>query len=274
MKKSLGLLLIIIFTTVVWRAAAHDSRVRNAAAEAVLLTLTVDGQTRTAMLYQNTKPATRAGAPLVLCFHGHGGRIAGTARRWRIQELWPEAVVVYLQGLPGVLGIVDPEGQQPGWQKNPGAQDDRDVKFVDALIAQVSKQYPIDAQRIYAVGHSNGARFVNVLWKLRGEKFAAFCSAAAQGGLMVRGAVPRSLFALAGEKDPLVPYAGQVRSIEFVRNQILKTDASKAATKGYARSEPGINGTELMTYLHPDGHEFSPAAVPLVIEFFKRHAQP
>jgi hypothetical protein len=51
----------------------------------------------------------------------------------------------------------------------------------------------------------------------------------------------------------------------------LKTDQSKAVTKGYAKTEPGINGTELVTYLHPGGHEFPQDALPLVVEFFKRH---
>jgi hypothetical protein len=54
---------------------------------------------------------------------------------------------------------------------------------------------------------------------------------------------------------------------------VLKTDSSKAVTKGYMKIEPGINGTELATYLHPDGHEFPQDALPLVVEFFKRHSR-
>ena len=104
------------------------------------------------------------------------------------------------------------------------------------------KDYKIDDRRIYAVGHSNGARFVNVLWRLRGKQFAAFCSAAAQGGLMIRDAVPRSLFALAGEQDPLVPYAGQTLALEVAR-QVLKTDETKAVTKGYLRTVPGTQAS-------------------------------
>ena len=245
---------------------------RSSQSEPINQTLNVDGIERAAVIFPNSKPAPKTGAPLVLAFHGHGGRAAGIARRWDLQSLWPEAVVVYLQGLPGVLGIVDPEGRLPGWQKNPGEQNDRDVKFVDAVMERIQKQYKIDPDRIYAAGHSNGARFVNVLWKMRGEKFAAFCSASGQGGLMIRDAVPRSIFAIAGENDKLVPYDGQVRSLEVVRN-ILKTDPSKAVTKSYAKIEPGINGTELATYLHPGGHEFPPAAFSLVVEFFKRHSR-
>ncbi|NOT59132.1 MAG: hypothetical protein HOP19_02785 [Acidobacteria bacterium] len=268
MRKFLvvGSLLLLLLSGVAMKRIRQNVRLSGGLSQ----TFTVAGQTREALIFGKK---SNVAAPLVLCFHGHGGRAQHAARRWDIHSLWPEAVVVYLQGLPGVVGITDKEGRLPGWQKNLGEQDDRDVLFADAVIAQMRKDYQIDDRRIYAVGHSNGARFVNVLWKMRGEQFAAFCSAAAQGGLMIRGAVPRSLFALAGERDPLVPYGGQVLSLEVAR-QILKTDESKAITKGYLRTVPGTQGTELATYLHPGGHEFSPEAMPLVIEFFKRHKKP
>lgn len=237
--------------------------------EPVNQSFNVDGVERSAIIYPNTKPASKTGAPLVLGFHGHGGKAQFVARRWGLSALWPEAVVVYLQGLPTAT-TRDPEGARAGWQIVPGGQNDRDVRFADVVIEQMQKQFKIDPNRIYAIGHSNGARFATVLWKTRGEKFAAFCAASAQGGLMIRGATPRSIFAIAGENDPIVRYDGQVRGIEVYR-QVLKTDPSKAVTKGYAKSEPGVNGTELVTYLHPGGHEFPQEALPLVVEFFKRH---
>ena len=259
-------LLLILFSGVAMRRARQNAKLEGG----TLRTFTVAGQTREALVFGKK---SNAAAPLVLCFHGHGGRAQQAARRWDIHTLWPEAIVVYLQGLPGVAGITDQEGKLPGWQKNPGEQADRDVQFADAVIVAMRQQYKIDDRRLYAVGHSNGARFVNVLWKMRGEKFAAFASAAAQGGLMIRDAVPRSLFALAGERDPLVPYEGQLRSLEIAR-QVLKTDENKAITKGYLRIVPGLQGTELATYLHPGGHEFSPSAIPIIVEFFKRHVKP
>jgi polyhydroxybutyrate depolymerase len=274
MKYLLISFMTTCFALTLLHAHADSHQAGQISRDAVHQTFNIDGQPRDALIYPNSKPAPKTGAPLVLGFHGHGGRAQFVARRWDLQTLWPEAVIVYLQGLPGVAGITDKEGKLLGWQKNPGEQNDRDVKFVDAVLEQISKQHKIDANRIYAVGHSNGARFVNVLWKLRGERFAAFCSASAQGGLMIRDAVPRSIFAVAGEKDPLVPYDGQLKSIEFIRHSVLKTDPAKAVTKGYARFEPGSKGTELATYLHPGGHEFPPAALPLVIEFFKRNARP
>jgi polyhydroxybutyrate depolymerase len=253
----------------IWLSGAASRQPRSSQAQPINQTINVDGVERKALVYSNSAPAPKTGAPLVLGFHGHGGRAEFVARRWNLHALWPEAVVVYLQGLPTATSR-DPEGARPGWQIAPGGQNDRDVRFTEAVIEQMQKRHQIDPNRVYAIGHSNGARFVNVLWKMRGEKFAAFCSAAAQGGLMIRDATPRSIFAIAGENDRIVRYDGQVRSIEVYR-RVLKTDPSKAVTKGYAKTEPGINGTELVTYLHPGGHEFPQDALPLVVEFFKRH---
>src|SRR5262249_12550187 len=140
-------------------ASASSRQFRASQSEAIKQTFNIDGVERTALVYSSAKPAAKTGAPLVLAFHGHGGTAQFVARRWNLHKLWPEAVVVYLQGLPGVLGIVDPEGKQPGWQKNPGEENDRDVRFVDAVIEQMQKAYSIDPNRIYAIGHSNGARF-------------------------------------------------------------------------------------------------------------------
>ena len=97
-------------------------------------TFTVDGVERQALVYSNSKPESTASAPVVFVFHGHGGTAQYVARRFRIHELWPSAVVVYMQGIPGVKGITDSEGTLNGWQKAPGDVGDRDLKFFDAAL--------------------------------------------------------------------------------------------------------------------------------------------
>ncbi len=233
---------------------------------------TVDGLTRTAIVYANSATAPPNGAPVIFFFHGHGGTSEFIDRRYRLNQLWREAVCVYPQGLTGVEGITDPEGKKTGWQKNPGELGDRDVKFFDLMLAELQKQYRIDANRIYVMGHSNGGRFVNVLWAMRGDKLAAICSVAGHGGLMIQNAKARPIFMIAGEQDPLVPFAGQRRAMDIVR-QVLKTDSTKARTEGFMTREPGVGGTELVTYVHPGGHEFPQDALPAIMAFFERHSQ-
>lgn len=233
---------------------------------------TVDGVERQALLFPNSKPAAAAGAPVVFVFHGHGGTAQYAARRFRIHELWPEAVVVYMQGIPGVKGITDAEGTRNGWQKAPGEVGDRDLKFFDAALERVQKKYKTDPNRVYVLGHSNGGRFVNVLWNSRGDKLAALCSAAGPGGMLIDKAQPKPVFIIAGEKDPLVPFQTQQNSILRAR-KLLKTDESKAKVNGLERTEPGVNGSELVTYIHSGGHEVPLEALPSVIGFFKRHVR-
>jgi polyhydroxybutyrate depolymerase len=240
--------------------------------EAKSESFTVDGVERQALVYPNSKPASTGGAPVVFVFHGHGGTAQYAARRFRIHELWPEAVVVYMQGIPGVQGITDPEGKLNGWQKAPGEVGDRDIKFFDAALERIQKKDKTDPNRVYVLGHSNGGRFVNVLWSSRGDKLAALCSAAGPGGMLIDKAPTKSVYIIAGEKDPLVPFQTQQNSIERAR-RLLKTDQSKARVNGLERAEPGVNGSELVTYIHAGGHEVPLEALPSVISFFKRHVR-
>lgn len=233
-------------------------------------TFDVEGTRRTAVIYEGE--AKRKKSPVVFVFHGHGGNARYAERRLNFHDAWKEAVVVYMQGIPGVVGIIDREGRQNGWQKNPGELDDRDVEFFDVVLKQLSKDYKIDDKRIYAVGHSNGARFVNVLWAMRGEKFAAFCSVAAQGGLMIRDAVPRSIWMSMGENDRIVPAEGQKLSIPVVQ-KILKVDASKGVIDGDITTYKGTDKTELVVEIRDAGHEFPQESIPKIVEFFKRNVK-
>src|SRR5262245_9169619 len=47
-------------------------------------------------------------APVVFAFHGHGGSARGAAEMFRFQDEWPEALVVYMEGLPTPGRLSDP----------------------------------------------------------------------------------------------------------------------------------------------------------------------
>ena len=80
--------------------------------------------------------------PLVFDFHGHGGTAKHAARTHHFHEAWPEAVVVYMQGLNTPGKLTDPEGKKSGWQSGPGDQKDRDLKFFDAVLASHEERLP------------------------------------------------------------------------------------------------------------------------------------
>jgi polyhydroxybutyrate depolymerase len=232
------------------------------------LNFEIDGVKRRAVVYEGDAKTRQS--PVLFVFHGHGGNASIAQRRLNFHAGWKEALVVYMEGIPGVKGITDEAGAKNGWQKNPGELNDRDVKFFDEVLKRLAKDYKPDEKRVYAVGHSNGARFVNVLWALRGEKLAALCSVAGQGGLMIRDAVPRSIWMSMGERDPLVPVEGQKLSVGVVK-KLLKVDEKQGKTDGDLTIYKGTKDTELVVEIRDAGHEFPQDSIPKIIEFFKRN---
>jgi polyhydroxybutyrate depolymerase len=238
--------------------------------EPQLRTWDVNGVQREALIYAPPKPA--GPVPLVFDFHGHGGTAKQAARSHHIHEAWPEAVVVYVQGLPTPGKLTDPEGKRTGWQAGPGDQQDRDLAFFDAVLAAVRKDYPIDGQRIYATGHSNGGAFTYLLWAKRGDTFAAVAPVAAAAGPYFTEAKPKPLFHAASEKDPLVRFAWQQATIDRVKKLNGCADQGEEWAKGCQRY-PSPNGTPVVVYLHEEGHKYPAATPALIVKFFQEQGK-
>src|SRR5690242_17030508 len=79
----------------------------------------VEGLDREALVYAPSAAKTTP-APLVFVFHGHGGNMKGAANSFHMHTLWPEAMVVYPQGLNTPGKLTDLEGKRPGWQHSAG----------------------------------------------------------------------------------------------------------------------------------------------------------
>ena len=126
------------------------------AADLTEKTWSVNGVSRKALVHLPAKPE---GAPVIFAFHGHGGTMGYAARAYHLHTLWPEAIVVYAQGLPTVTGR-DPQGGKPGWMMFGGERfPNRDKNFIDAMLATAKTEWKADAKKIYCMGHSNSAGF-------------------------------------------------------------------------------------------------------------------
>lgn len=235
------------------------------------LEFNVEGVTRTALVYAPVSAKTN-GAPLVFVFHGHGGNARQAARSFAMNREWPEAISVHMQGLPTPGGLTDPEGRLPGWQGRKGAAGDRDLKFFDAVLAQLRRDYQVDTNRIYATGHSNGGAFTYLLWAERGEVFAAVAPSAAAFPL-VRMLKPKPVMHLAGEQDQLVKFPWQQRMMAAVRRVNGCDDEGKAWDK-FCTIYSSKDGPPVVTFIHPGGHEFRREAPALIVKFFKEHPAP
>src|SRR5437868_3363251 len=107
-KRSISILFVVT-ACLVFAFPLHAQQIR----------WTVDGVQRKALIFPPSKPSKAATAPVVFVFHPHGGTMQAAAAEMRIQDLWPEATVVYMQGLRTRI-YVDPLGLEPGWQQEPG----------------------------------------------------------------------------------------------------------------------------------------------------------
>ena len=177
---------------------------------------TVDGVEREALVFAPRVTQGVVRHPLVVAFHGHGGRMLGTSARMRIQTLWPRAIVVYPQGL-NTPTPHDPAGTKSGWQGKAGELGDRDLKLFDAIVATMRQSYGVDRRRIYATGFSNGAVFSLLLWAERPRTIAAIGEVAGRLDPAETLTTRRAFLAIAGRADTVAPFAVQKQTIQLAR---------------------------------------------------------
>jgi polyhydroxybutyrate depolymerase len=211
-------------------------------------------------------------SPLVFAFHGHGGTMKNASRSFGIHTVWPEAIVVYMQGLNTPGQLTDPEGRKPGWQKAVGDQKDRDLHFFDAVLKSMKEDYKVDETRIYSTGHSNGGGFTYLLWSARHDVFAAMAPSGS-AALRLRGSFkPLPVLHIAGENDPLVKYSWQTMMIESLRKDQKCGEGKPWQDK--ATLYPSEVGAPVVTYITDQGHKFPAEAPKLIVTFFKEHSKP
>ncbi|HRI00022.1 MAG TPA: PHB depolymerase family esterase [Saprospiraceae bacterium] len=114
-----------------------------------------------------------------------------------------------------------------------------DVGFINKLIDSLSLSYPIDKNRIYATGMSNGG-FMSYKLACESDKFAAIASVTgsmvAAEKLLCKRKSPIPVMEIHGTADGIVPYTGtqQFLSIDEVLNfwkEINKTESGAQVIK-------------------------------------------
>ncbi|MBL9117320.1 MAG: hypothetical protein JNJ83_20095 [Verrucomicrobiaceae bacterium] len=261
------------FSPLAFAALTLELSVASMSAQDLLVRheLSVDGVKREALVYTPAS-ATARPAPLVFGWHGHGGTMRNAARSFRIHEIWPEAIVVYPQGLNTPGRLTDPEGKKAGWQGRLGDQGDRDLKFFDAIWQKLHAGFKVDDNRVYSTGHSNGGGFTYLLWAARGDKLTAIAPSASAGRNKGESN-PLPVLHLAGRNDPLVKFAWQEAMIRTLR-ELNKTSEGKAwDLDERCTIYPSAIGAPLVTAIHDGGHEYPKGAPELIVKFFKAHSK-
>ncbi len=141
--------------------------------------------------------------PLVLAFHGKGGNGQEMEQATQFNQLADQKgfIVAYPDSIGG------------HWDARRSTQPEtaNDVGFISTLIDQLAKEYPIDRQRVYIAGFSNGGMFTHRLACELSDKVAAgaVVSAAMPANLSgsCKPSEPVPMLLINGTEDPAIPYS-------------------------------------------------------------------
>jgi polyhydroxybutyrate depolymerase len=186
--------------------AAHPALAQRFATES--RTIVVGAMEREYRLHvPATLPASPA--PLVFVFHGGNGQSLGTIRLTGFSEVADKERFI----------VVYPQGIERNWNDGRVTQFSQahrdnidDLAFFDSLLARISREHRIDANRVYATGISNGAIFSHYVAANRSEKIAAI--APVVGGIAApfnerfKPTSPVSVLIIQGTEDLLIPFNG------------------------------------------------------------------
>ena len=172
---------------------------------------TPDGLTRTYRIYVPSKIEPRTQVPLVLAFHGGGGNGSGFESNSGFSGLAESNnfIVVYPDGTPARAS----NDRQLVWNGGVccGAAIERnidDVEFVRLLLDELESSQPIDRNRVFATGHSNGAIFSYRLACELSERVSAIGVQSGAIGVPCAPSQPVSVFHLHGLADTNIPIDG------------------------------------------------------------------
>ncbi|MFT3781377.1 MAG: hypothetical protein QM790_05115 [Nibricoccus sp.] len=225
---------------------------------------TINGVKRQALVF-DSQPESRAPRPVIFVFHGHGGNMEQASHSFHLHELWPEAIVVYPQGVPTSGRIVDREGKQNGWQFAAGENRDRDLKFFDAMTEALGRG-PDGSRKVFVTGHSNGGAFVLLLWLERSKTITGFAASAAVIAPPYTRLPVANFLLISGEQDELVKFEWQQAMFEaFCRK--FRTHASK--DQNGLMTAPVGEHARLAFYQHAGTHKLPDEAPALIVKFFQ-----
>ena len=137
-------------------------------------TIVHDGLNREYVLYIPNSYDGTSSVPLMLNFHGFGGSASDYMQEADMRSLaeTDTFILIYPQGscLDGLSH----------WNACPLGGDNKsnadDFGFIESMITEISSQYNVDMERIYAAGYSNGGMMAYGLANYKSDLIAAVAS--------------------------------------------------------------------------------------------------
>jgi poly(3-hydroxybutyrate) depolymerase len=214
--------------------------------------ITVDDETRLYLLDLPADYDDREPLPIVFGFHGLGGSAEGFRSYGRLVDAVGNAAIV----------VHPNSGASKGWDSP------LDVDFFDATLADVSASACVDADRIFATGHSYGGFMSNRLGCQRGDVLAGIGPVAGGGPYdgTCDGPVPAVI--IHGDPDPVVAFATGVASRDRWLNENGCSTAAAPLGDGGMEYTDCSSGAHIQWWVHDQGHAWPDFAETVVWEFF------
>lgn len=214
------------------------------------------GGDRPTLVHMPTKVSTPA--PLLIMLHSYSTSGAHQERYMKLGLVAKKAGLIYI----APDGNIDAVGKR-FWNATKsccdkyGANPD-DVAYIDSLIAEISEKAPVDPQRIYLIGHSNGA-FMSLAYACATNRVAAIVTLA---GAMDTDAecspsTPTALLNIHGTADATIKINGGALNT-FAYTSAAQTNekftsvnqCTKPATKKKKDFDPSLKGSETSVFTY------------------------
>lgn len=164
------------------------------------------------------KRSTAEKYPLIIAIHGFtcSGEFFANNTGWHSVGQERGAFVVYPSAYPfkrevpamGGQHIATPEWNAGGVPSGFDIAGPDELEYFRVLIEDTVSRYPIDKERIYVTGHSNGAMMTQTLMRYMPEYFAGFAPVGFMEGMYtdvppMPNDIPRNIWYFVGEYDGL-----------------------------------------------------------------------
>ncbi len=178
--------------------------------------INVDEVDRTYDIYIPNKKVNGT-RPLVFLLHGHFGNadvMTGENNKPAPYKVWlsiAEREGWYLLIPDGAIGPDNHRGWNDCRASSTVNSSMDDVKFINSLADVVASKHPIDKNRIYVHGTSNGGNMAYRLAQEAGNKYRAIAAIVSQMSEKSKCTAlmhPISVLIMNGTKDPILPYQG------------------------------------------------------------------
>ncbi len=151
----------------------------------------IDGRLREWYIYEPAayRKNPEKKLPVLLAIHGYSctGALFAENSEWHTVGERRDFFVVYVSAYPSNCSSGGKTVPLPTWNSIGMASETDDVHYISVIMNKVKQEYPVDRERIYVSGHSNGSLFTQRLMAEAPLDFAAFAPQGAQYHMRIGG---------------------------------------------------------------------------------------